>query len=103
MKKFILISIIFTLVIFTVIIKHSSKKIDKEIFNHKENISLLKNEFEMLKLEHDYLTSPSKLLEYQKTFFEESLINIDPSKFGEIVIKEEKLIFVNKKKLFSDE
>ena len=103
MKNSIFIFIIFGLIIFTTLIKNSSKEIDKEIFKLEEDISILKNEREMLKLEHDYLTSPKKLTELQKLYFEEELINYDLSKFGEIIINENELLILKKDKFLSNE
>ena len=103
MKNSIFIFIIFGLIIFTTLIKNSSKEIDKEIFKFEEDISILKNEREMLKLEHDYLTSPKKLTELQKLYFEEELINYDLSKFGEIIINENELLILKKDKFLSNE
>ena len=103
MKNTIFVFIIFSLIIFTTLIKNSSKEIDKEIFKLEEDISILKNELEMLKLEHDYLTSPKKLTELQKLYFEEELINYDLSKFGEIIINENELLILKKDKFLSNE
>ena len=103
MKNSIFIFIIFGLIIFTTLIKNSSKEIDKEIFKLEEDISILKNEREMLKLEHDYLTSPKKLTEFQKLYFDEELINYDLSKFGEIIINENELLILKKDKFLSNE
>ena len=44
MKKIIFTVIICSLIIFTTLIKNSSKEIDKEIFKLEEEISILKNE-----------------------------------------------------------
>ena len=103
MKNAIFVFIILGLIIFTTLIKNSSKEIDKEIFKLEEDISILKNEREMLKLEHDYLTSPKKLTELQKLYFEEELINYDLSKFGEIIINENELLILKKDKFLSNE
>ena len=43
MKNTIFVFIIFSLIIFTTLIKNSSKEIDKEIFKLEEDISILKN------------------------------------------------------------
>ena len=103
MKNAIFVFIILGLIIFTTLIKNSSKEIDKEIFKLEEDISILKNELEMLKLEHDYLTSPKKLTELQKLYFEDELINYDLSKFGEIIINENELLILKKDKFLSNE
>ena len=55
----------FFLILFTALIKNSTKRIDDEIFVNKENIRSLKKEFENIKLEYDYLSSAEKLLEFQ--------------------------------------
>ena len=65
---------IFLLVLSTAIIKNTTKKIEDEIFTSKENIRVLKSDFENLSLEYDYLSSAEKLLEYQSLYFENQLI-----------------------------
>ena len=74
MKKFILAIIIFFLVLSTAIIKNTTKQIEDEIFTVKENIRILESEFENVSLEHDYLSSAEKLLEFQSLYFEDELI-----------------------------
>jgi|TARA_B100001093_G_scaffold500536_1_gene551115 hypothetical protein len=73
-KKFGLAVIIFLLVLSTAIIKNTTKQIEDEIFIVKENIRILKSEFENVSLEYDYLSSADKLLEYQSLYFENDLI-----------------------------
>ena len=74
MKKFVLAAVIFFLVLSTAIIKNTTKKIEDEIFTAKENIRVLKSEFENVSLEYDYLSSAQRLLEYQSQYFEDELI-----------------------------
>ena len=74
MKKFVLAAVIFFLVLSTAIIKNTTKQIEDEIFTVKENIRVLKSDFENLSLEYDYLSSAEKLLEYQSLYFEDELI-----------------------------
>ena len=74
MKKFSLAVVIFFLVLSTAIIKNTTKQIEDEIFTVKENIRVLKSEFENISLEYDYLSSAEKLLEYQSLYFEDELI-----------------------------
>ena len=69
MKKFFVILLIFFLVLFTAIIKNSTKRIDDEIYIVKENIRVLKKDEEKIKLEHDYLSSTEKLTEFNKVYF----------------------------------
>ena len=74
MKKFALAVVIFFLVLSTAIIKNTTKQIEDEIFTSKENIRVLKSEFENVSLEYDYLSSAEKLLEYQSQYFEDELV-----------------------------
>ena len=74
MKKIGLIVVIFLLILTTAIIKNSAKKTEDKIFTSKENLRVLNSEFENIKLEHDYLSSAEKLLEYQSQYFEDELI-----------------------------
>ena len=77
MKKFALAGVIFFLVLSTAIIKNTTKQIEDEIFTIKENIRVLKSEFENVSLEYDYLSSAEKLIEYQSLYFEDELIQKD--------------------------
>ena len=79
MKKFFVISLIIFLILFTAIIKNSTKRIDDKIFTIKENIRGFKKDFEKIKLEHDYLSSAEKLLEFQILYFENELTKKDIS------------------------
>ena len=74
MKKFALALVIFLLVLSTAIIKNTTKQIEDEIFAVKENIRVLNSELENVSLEHDYLSSAERLLEYQSQYFEDELI-----------------------------
>ena len=86
--------VIFLLILSTAIIKNSAKKTEDEIFTLKENLRVLTFMFEKNKLEHDYLSSSEKLLEYQSLYFEDELIqkNIENIKVYEIIKKEKKII-----------
>ena len=74
MKKVVLAFVIFFLVLSTAIIKNTTKQIEDEIFTVKENIRVLKSDFENVSLEYDYLSSAEKLLKYQSLYFEDELI-----------------------------
>jgi hypothetical protein len=93
LKKIGLIFIIFLLVLSTAIIKNSAKKTEDKIFTVKENLRVLSSEFEKIKLEHNYLSSSEKLLEFQLQFFEEELIqkNIENIKVFKIQNKDKKI------------
>ena len=73
MKKILTISLIFSLIVITALIKNSTKKIDEELFSLKENISDLNLELDNVKLEFDYLSSPEKLISYHNLYFENKL------------------------------
>jgi hypothetical protein len=77
MKKFGLAAVILFLVLSTAVIKNTTKQIEDELFTIKENIRVLKSEFENISLEYDYLSSAEKLLEYQSLYFEDELIQKD--------------------------
>ena len=84
MKKIIFSSIIIILIFLTSIIKNSTKKIDAKIFNLNEDIRLLNEKYELVLLDHNYLSSPKKLNEYQKKYFENDLIPTDIIDVGKI-------------------
>ena len=73
MRKILVICLIFFLILFTAVVKNSTKRINDKIFVIKENIRGLKKDFENIKLEHDYLSSAEKLLEFQSLYFEDEL------------------------------
>ena len=73
MIKFFAISIIISLILFTALIKNSTKRMDDEIFIVKENIRFLKKEIDDLKLEYTFLSSGKKLMNFKAKFFEEDL------------------------------
>ena len=77
MKKLSLVAIILLLILSTAIIKNTTKQIEDELFTAKENIRVLKSEFENISLEYDYLSSAEKLLKYQSLYFEDELIQKD--------------------------
>ena len=86
MKKISLSIVLISLIFFTSIIKNSTKKIDIQIFNLNEDIRLLNEKYELVLLDHNYLSSPKKLIEYQEKFFENELVPTDISNLEEIDI-----------------
>ena len=87
MKKLILLLSIFLLLIFTTIIKNSTKEIEKKIYNTKESLRVLKNKYEMVLMDFNYLTTPEKLMEYQSKYFENELDQVDIKKLKKITLK----------------
>ena len=102
MKKFFVISLILFLILFTAIIKNSTKKIDEEIFVLKENLRSLKNEFENIKLEFEFLSSSERLLDFQQLYFEDQLTQKDINEL-EIISKNSNQLKKNKIKVINDE
>ncbi len=90
MKKLLIFTFILSLIICTSLIKNSTKKIDDKIYSINENILFLENRYKDSQLEFDYLGSSEKLLEYQKLYFENSLIkkSLKDLKILKIVDKE---------------
>ena len=82
-KLFFFIPVLF-LIIATTITKNSTKQLDTKIFEIKEN------KYELLMLEYNYLTSPKKLMEYQKRYFDNELIEVDIESLNWIKIKNNK-------------
>tara|TARA_B100000073_G_scaffold319913_1_gene299193 strand:+ start:168 stop:479 length:312 start_codon:yes stop_codon:yes gene_type:complete len=99
MKKFFFATSIFVLILLTAIIKNSTKEIEDKIFTTKENIRILRNEFGILSLEFNYLSSSEKLLNYQTAFFDKEL---EKKNLGDIkIIKKNKdKVFIKNFKLF---
>ena len=75
-KLFFFIPVIF-LIFATTVTKNSTKQLDKKIFEIKENLRVLQDKFELEMLEYNYLTSPKKLMEYQKKYFDNELLEAD--------------------------
>ncbi len=86
MKKLVLLLSIFFLLIFTTIVKNSTKEIEKKIYDTKETLRVLKNKYGMVLLDFNYLTSPKKLLEYQSKYFENELSETDIIKLKKITL-----------------
>ena len=77
MKKVLVVFLILFLILSTAIVKNSTKRIDDKILVNQENISGLNKQFGDIKLEHEYLSSAEKLLEFQNLYFEDELVKKD--------------------------
>ena len=84
MSKFLIILFILFLILSTAIVKNSTKRIDDEIFVLRESIRSLKKDFQNIKLEHDYLSSAEKLLEFQNLYFDSELVKKDITEIKKI-------------------
>ena len=92
MIKFVVFTLIFILIVSTSLIKNSTKDLNDQIYSIKENILFLENRYKDSKLEFDYLSSSEKLLEYQKLYFENSLIKKSLKELKTLEIIDNKLI-----------
>ena len=93
MRNFWILFIIFSLIISTTLIKNSTKKIEDEIFSAEESLRVLNLNYNNVLLEHNYLSSSEKLLEFMSLYFDNELSqkNINEIK---ILIKKENEIFI---------
>ena len=100
MKKLFFFTPIIFLIFATTLTKNSTKKLDKEIFQLKENIRILEDRYELTLLDYSILTSPKKLMEYQKFFFEDKLFqkkieNLSKIEFLGDKLKIHKIVKIN--------
>ncbi len=102
MKKTLLFIVIISLIVITTLTKNSTIKLENQIFNAKENISLLKDKYELIRLDYNYLTNPKKLLDYQTQYFENELSKIEIKQIKELIINDEKIL-IRDFKTFSNE
>ena len=92
MKKLIVFAVILILIVSTSLIKNSTKDLDDQIYSLRENILFLENRLNDSKLEFDYLSSSEKLLEYQKLYFENSLIQKSLKELKTLKIQDNRII-----------
>ena len=91
MKRLILFLSIFLLLIFTTITKNSTKEIEKQIYNTKENLRILQQKYEMVLLDFNYLSSPKKLMEYQSKYLDNELEEIDITNLKKLTLLENEI------------
>ena len=102
MKKIILTFSILFLIVVTTFTKNSTKKLDNQIFNIRENMSVLKDKYELVLLDYNFLTSPKKLLEYQSKYFETDFISLDITQIKEINEENNKLVITELNEIKKD-
>ena len=73
LKRILLIIPIIFLIVLTTLTKNSTKKLDQSIFVAQEDIRALNDIYELVLLDYNYLTSPNKLMEYSKIYFDKEL------------------------------
>ena len=87
MKNFVTAFCLIFLILFTAIIKTSSKKIEEEIFNLEEKIISLKNNYNLVFLEYTYLSKPSRLIDIMRNNKNIEYIHLNSSNFKIITIQ----------------
>ena len=100
MKKLFFFTPIIFLILATTLTKNSTKKLDKEIFQLKENIRILDDRYELTLLDYSILTSPKKLMEYQQFYFDDKFIqkkieNLSKIEFLKGKLKIEKMVRID--------
>ncbi len=100
MKKLFFFTPIIFLIFATTLTKNSTKKLDKKIFQIKENISVLEDRYELTLLDYSILTSPKKLMKYQQFYFEEKLTqkkieNLSKIEFLNDKLKIDKMVIID--------
>ena len=95
MKKIFSSTFIVILIVLTTFTKSSTKKLDKEIFDAKEELRFLNEKYELILLDHNFLSSPNKLFEYQYKFFENELIPVDIKNIFQVEFKDQEIL-INK-------
>ena len=102
MKKIILTFLIIFLIVVTTFTKNATKKLDNQIFSIRENMRVLKDKYELVLLDYNFLTSPKKLLEYQSKYFETDLIPLDITQIKEIKKESNKLVITELSEMKKD-
>ena len=92
MIKSLVFTLILALIVSTSLIKNSTRDLDEQIYSIEENILFLEDRFKDSKLEFIYLSSSEKLLEYQKLYFENSLIKKSLKELKSLKVKDNELI-----------
>tara|TARA_B100001029_G_C14918355_1_gene370529 strand:+ start:351 stop:662 length:312 start_codon:yes stop_codon:yes gene_type:complete len=103
MKKIFLFFTVIFLIFSTTLTKNSTKKLENDIYTTKENISVLKDKYELVLLDFNYLSSPSKLIEYQAKYFEKELSAIDINEIKELILNNKKIIVQDFNKLNNEQ
>lgn len=80
MKNYLIILFLIVLIILTSLVKTSTRDLEAKIFTNQEEIKILSDEKDLILLEYIFLSSPERLFEFKKTFFEENLMSINLNK-----------------------
>ena len=92
MRKFWVLLIIFFLIISTTVIKNTTKKFEDEIFSMEESLRVLNLNYNDLLLEHNYLSSSERLLEFQSLYFDNELTQKKINEFKILIKKNDEIL-----------
>ena len=84
MKKYIIFFCIVCLIITTSIVKSSTRQLEKKIFILEEEVKILKEKYDFLLLENDYLTTPERLIGLKEKIFKNKFFPINPKDIKKI-------------------
>ena len=73
-KNITIFTITLILIFSTTLIKNKTKDLEEKIYLARESISKKKLEHQIILLEYNYLTSPEKLMEYHRLYFDDNLV-----------------------------
>ena len=73
-KNITIFTIILILIFSTTLIKNRTKDLEEKIYLTRESISKKKSEYQIMLLEYNHLTSPEKLMEYHRLYFDDNLV-----------------------------
>ncbi len=76
MKNYFIIVFILILIVFTSLIKSSTRELEAQIYILEEDIKTLSDKKDLILLENNFLNSPERLFDLKKTLFEENLITL---------------------------
>ena len=88
MKKYIILFGIIFLIITTSIVKSSTRQLEKKIFILEEEMKTLKEKYDFLLLESDYLTTPERLIGLKEKIFKDKFFPLDPKDIKKIELNE---------------
>jgi len=95
MKNFFLICSILLLILSTSLIKNSSKKLENQIYNIRENLSILSTKYDYIFLENNYLSSPQKLTEHKNSIFPGKYVPLNISNIKILKENDELIVIKN--------
>ena len=95
MRNFWLLFIIFSLIISTTLIKNSTKKIEDEIYSTEESLRVLNLNYNDVLLEHNYLSSSERLLEFQFLYFDNELSQKNIKEIKVLIKKDNEILIKN--------